>query len=83
MIKVNGEARVLTAESKPYDFNGNKGTSHKVRLAVEGEIYVVSSNEAQVTALKSLVGRDVNVVLCFESKRERLSLTLENFSIID
>lgn len=83
MIQVNGEAKVLTAESKPYSFNGNSGTSHKVRLLVDGEIYVVTSSEAQVESLKPYVDKDIKVRLAFQSRKERLSLTLEDFHSLD
>jgi len=80
MMKIETVAVLLTAESKPYDFNGNSGVSHKVRLNVDGEIYVCKSNEAQVQSLSSLAkGTGGKAVFVVESRKENLSLSLESF----
>lgn len=79
MIKVTVDAKLLSAESKPYDFNGNSGTSHKVRLSVEGEIYVCKSTAEQVSSLQSKVGVDGEAVILFDSRKETLTAKLESF----
>lgn len=76
----NDEAQIVSAESRAYDINGQKGVSHKVRINVNGEIYSCNSNEEQVTALKSLVGARGEAVITFYSPRERLVAKLEEFN---
>jgi len=78
-MKFETEAKLLTAESKPYVVDGNSGTSHKIRLNIDGEIYVCKSNENQVNALKDSVGKDGTAVVRVNSRAERLSLELLSF----
>jgi len=78
-IKIEEKAILLTAESKPYDFNGNSGTSHKVRISINGEIYSCNSNASQVTDLAPLSGKEGTVVLEILSRKEALSLRVVSF----
>jgi len=80
-MEITVNAKLLSAESKPYEFAGNKGTSHKIRLSVEGEIFVCKSTPEQVTALLQSVGEEGKAVLSFQSRKENLSLTLVSFEV--
>lgn len=75
------KAILLSAESNPYDFNGNQGTSHRVRVNVGGEIYVCKSTPEQVLELKHLVKQEGVAVLKFTSVKESLSLQLVSFEV--
>jgi len=79
-MRITTEATLLTAESKPYDFNGNSGVSHKVRLNVNGEIYVCKSDAAQVAQLSKMVGETGEAMIVVESRKENMSLRLESFT---
>jgi len=79
-MEIKTNAKVLSAESKPYDFGGNKGVSHRIRLSIDGEIYVCKSNESQVNSLKEYVGEDHAVVLKLLSRKEALSLELTDIN---
>lgn len=78
-MQIETKAKLLSAESKPYEFSGNKGVSHKIRLSVDGEIYVCKSTETQVSALREKVGENGDVVLKVNSRKETLSLELVSF----
>jgi len=78
-LKIEAPAVLLTAESKPYDFNGNQGVSHKIRINVDGEIYECKSTEAQVSALKSQEGKGGIATVAVNSRKERMSLELVSF----
>jgi len=73
---VKTKAKVLSAESKPYDMDGNKGVSHKVRFFIEDSIYPAKTDEATVLRFKNLVGKDVTVELNFTSVRENPAVAL-------
>lgn len=77
-MKFEEEVTVLTAESKPYSFNGKEGVSHKVRLNILGEIYSISTTEDIVKDFTPLVGQDVKVLLQFTSPKEILKLRILN-----
>jgi len=72
-------ATLLTAESKPYSFNGNEGTSHKIRLSVGGEIYVCKSTAEQVAKYKVYEGKEGDAVVKLNSRKENISLELLSF----
>jgi len=78
-MKNDEKAKVLSAESKPYDFDGNKGTSHKIRLSIGGEIFSVKSTEEQVNEFKKYVGQEGQVVVSFSSPKENLKMTIDSF----
>lgn len=70
---------LLTATSNPYDVNGNKGISHKVRVSINGEVYSCSSNAETVASLKGLEGQSGTVKLKITSPKEMLKATLISF----
>ena len=76
MITIKEKAKVLSSDSTPYDFKGNEGVSHRVRLMVDGEIYAIKSSDKQVEAVKQFVGKDVTVVLNVTSPKELLKMVL-------
>lgn len=78
-MKIETHAKLLSAESKPYEFSGNKGVSHKIRLSIEDEIYVCKSTETQVSSLREKVGEEGEAVVKVVSRKETLSLELVSF----
>lgn len=82
-MKFEEEAILLTAESKPYNVEGNTGTSHRVRLSINGEIYSCKSTEAQVASLKGDVGKRGTATVVIKSRKENLSIELESFEKSD
>jgi len=78
-MQIETKAQLLTAESKPYSFNGNEGTSHKLRFNVAGEIYVCKSSEEQVRGLEPLVGQEGTALFAVNSRKENMSLECLSF----
>jgi len=78
-LKFNGV--LLTALSKPYDFDGKKGVSHKIRAMIEGEIYSLKATEEQIIAMKQYEGEDGTFTLNLKSPKENLALDFESFVV--
>jgi len=78
-MEINTQAKILSAESKPYSFGGNEGVSHRIRLNVDGEIYVCKSTESQVKEIKDKVGAEGMARIKVLSRKETLSLELVSF----
>jgi len=76
---VKTKALLLTAESRSYDFNGNQGVSHKIRISVAGEIYVCKSTADQVAALKKFEGKEGTAEVKVVSRKENMTLELLSF----
>lgn len=81
MIEISTKATVLTAESKPYDIDGNSGVSHKVRLNVDGEIYSIRATEDIVKELKEHLGEEIEVTIAFTSRKENLKGEIVSYNI--
>lgn len=79
-MQFESKGTLLTAESKPYSFQGNEGVSHKIRVNVGGEIYSCNSNADQVASMKQYEGVEGDVVLKVSSRKEVLGMTLVSFS---
>jgi len=78
-MDIQTKAKLLTAESKPYNVDGNSGTSHKIRLNIAGEIYVCKSTAEQVASLKEFEGQEGDAHIRVESRKENMSLKLVSF----
>lgn len=78
-MEIQTKGKILTVESKPYSVDGNVGTSHKIRINVDGEIYVCKSNPDQVSSLKQYQGKEGETVIKVNSRAEKLSLELISF----
>lgn len=78
-MDINVTGVLLSAESKPYNVDGNSGTSHKLRFNIGGEIYVVKSTAEQVAELQAYVKKELDLALRVESRRESLSLKLVSY----
>jgi len=78
-MEIETQAKLLSAESKPYNIEGNTGTSHKLRLNVNGEIYVCKSTDEQVKSLQKEVGSEGRAVIKVNSRKENMSLELVSF----
>lgn len=76
MLEIKQKGTVLSADSKPYDIDGNKGISHKVRLLIGHEIFNLKTTESFVTLANSRRGKEVNVTISLTSPRELAKLEL-------
>jgi len=75
------KVKVLSADSKPYNIEGNEGVSHRVRFLVleAGEIFNVRASAEQVEDLKDYIGSEGVAVLVFKSPKENLRVELVSF----
>jgi len=80
-MDIETQAKLLTAESKPYSVDGNTGTSHKVRLNINGEIYVCKSTPEQVSSLQPFVGQEGIAFIQVVSRKENMGLILVTFKV--
>jgi len=78
-MEITAQAKLLTAESKPYSFGGNEGVSHRIRLSVDGEIYVCKSSADDVATMKRYEGVEGEAVFKVTSRKENLGLELVSF----
>ena len=78
-MKNEEKAIILSSENSPYEFDGKKGISHKIRLNIGGEIYAVTTTEAQVNEFKEYVGETGTVVVQFTSPKETLKMKILSF----
>jgi len=78
-MEIEHKAQLLTAESKPYEMNGNSGISHRIRFNVSGEIFVCKATPAQVDEMKQYQGQEGTATFKFESRKENLTLRLVSF----
>jgi len=78
-MDINTKGIVLSATSKPYEFDGRKGVSHKIRVAVNGEIYICNSDEKQVKEIEQFVGKTVSIAFKVVSPKENLGLKVVSF----
>lgn len=79
---VNKTATLLTADSKPYNVNGNEGVSHKARFLIEGEIYSLTATEQLVKELKARIAdenQEGEAEIEFTSRKENLKAELVSF----
>lgn len=79
-MEIQTKAQLLTAESKPYNVDGNTGISHRIRLNVDGEIYVCKSTPEQISAVQAQVGKTGTALFKINSRKENMSLELISFS---
>jgi len=77
------QARLLTAESNPYNFNGNEGISNKVRVLIGSEIIVCNATLEQINDFKKYEGKDGVVVIQLKSRKEKLTTSIESFELED
>lgn len=79
-MKVKTKATVLTAESKPYSFEGREGVSSKVRVLVDGDIIPLKATEAQVVEATLLLGKKGEVEFDITSRKENVQLLYVGFT---
>jgi len=80
-MEFTSDAQLLTAEAKSYNVQGNAGTSHKIRLNVNGEIFACSSSAEQVEAFKQHEGKQGSATFKLVSPKESLKLRLVSFEV--
>jgi len=78
-MKFEETAKLLSAESNAYSFQGKEGVSHKVRLLIGDEIYSIRSTHEQVQELKEKVGQEGLATVEITSPKENLSAKLLSF----
>ncbi len=81
MLTIKSKAKLLSAISAPYDFNGNSGVSHGVRVSIDDEIYPLKCTEDQVDSLQSSVGKEGTANIEIRSRRERITCHLVSFEV--
>lgn len=79
-MQIKTKAFLIAAVSKPYDFEGRSGTSHRVRINVEGEVYVCKSSAIQVAELAKYEKTEGTAVFEISSPQERLTMELKEFT---
>jgi len=77
MISFQVTGQILSAESKPYSFAGNEGTSHKIRVLVDGTIYQANSNQEQVKYAQKFLKQDVLVKFVLTAPKENIKLEID------
>lgn len=79
---IQEEALILSAESREYSFQGRTGTSNKVRVSINGEIYPLKATKELVSELKQYVGKNLSIEFYLGSRREDIFLTLKSFETL-
>jgi len=80
MLEYKAKGQVLSAVSKPYDFEGKSGVSHRIRVMVQGEIFACRSSQQQVEDTKKFVGQEGEVILGFSSPKESVTVEFVGFA---
>lgn len=70
---------LLTAESKPYEFEGRSGVSSKIRVLIEDSIFPLKANEELVERFKNVQGSKGTVKFNLTSRKENVSLEFLDF----
>lgn len=88
MVKVNIKRVILlSAVTKPYDFDGRSGTSNKIRFLAGGDVFSVSASPEAVNDLAPLCGEEkpavlLDVVVELASPRENLVMRLASYNTV-
>jgi len=85
-MTIETNATLLTAESKPYEIEGNKGVSHKARFLIDGEIYKVNCKPEDITFLSAVKENNPSnepvvgsLILSFSSPKENMKVQFVSF----
>ena len=76
---IEGKGRIIEVIQKPYEMNGNKGVSYRVRALIDDEIFVVKSNEEMTNEYKEYEGSEGHFLIKLTSPRESIRLDLVEF----
>lgn len=79
MIQIKEEAMLLTVKSKAYDIDGNKGTSHRVRVLIGGDIFPLKATAEQVEQYAQFENEPGEVVFILSSVKENPVFTFVSF----
>lgn len=74
MITLEKKVHLLTAEGKPYSFDGRSGTSFKARVLMQGDVYALKCTEEQIKELQVHVGKQVEISVGLSSPKESLKV---------
>jgi len=80
-MKIETTARLLSAESTPYNIDGNEGISHKARFLVGGEIYPVKCTKEVIESLKEDVGNEGDLTMSLTARKENIKLEYVSFNV--
>lgn len=73
------KARLLSAEEKPYDFDGRSGVSTKIRVLIESSIFSLRATPQDVAQAKQYIDKDGNLEFSLESLKEETRLRFVSF----
>lgn len=76
---IEGRGRIIEVIQKPYELNGNKGVSYRVRALIDDEIFVLKSTESQTNDYKQYEGEEGHFKLKLSSPRESVRVDLVEF----
>lgn len=77
MLKIENQvAKILSAESRPYSFDGMEGVAHKVRVLCGDEIMPLRATPELVNEANSLIGKEVKLQLGLSFPKENVRLSL-------
>lgn len=79
MIEIEQRGMLLSADSKPYNVNGNTGVSHKARVLVNGDVYNCRVAETLIPDLQDSIEKFGVATIRISSRKEVLSVELEGF----
>jgi len=79
MILLKYKVQVLTADPKPYSFDGRSGTSFKARVLMEGDVYALKCTEEQLKEIKAFEGKSVEINVKLSSPKEVLKVEFDSF----
>jgi len=76
---ITEQGTLLSAESKPYNVNGNEGISHKIRVLIDGQIFPCKSSSTQVAQYKSYENKYGEITISLTSRKEALVVDFMEF----
>ncbi len=75
-MRLKETGKILTAQSKPYNINGNEGVSHKVRVLFDTDIFPLKATPELVEQCSDLTGEEVELIIDLTSIRENIGVSL-------
>jgi len=79
-IIIKEEGKILTASSKPWEVDGRKGISYKVRVLVGSEIFNLFTDENHIESFREHEGEDGEIQIRLTSPKENPRFEIIGFS---
>lgn len=79
MKPIKEQALLLSAESTPYNIDGNSGVSHKLRFLVGTEIFPLRATENDVISFKQKEGDEGELTFRLTSRKENPQIHFVSF----